>query len=58
MFTDWTALTKEFVKAQCLESIQLPMYSDFGSENVEAVLSALKELPALKTYTLNMNDVR
>ena len=46
------------MKAQHLESIRLPMYSVDGSDNVEAVLSALKELPALKTCTLNTNDVR
>ena len=65
-FTDWTTLSKAFVKARHLESITLPMKSEVGESNVpymvKPVLSALTKLPALKTFTMTrdpyFNEVR
>ena len=61
-FTDWTALPKAFVKAQHLETIELPMIEEDGEHDVpnrvEVVLSALTELPALKTLTVYIDSYK
>ena len=59
-FTDWTTLSKAFVKAQHLETITLPMKLGVRERNVsnrvEVALSALTKLPALEALILNIDS--